>query len=608
MKLPRLPTLAGIARATGEVIVRFPGTILAAGVGTGTAIAMLEMEGVDPAAHWFAGRVLITAFLALPLTLALRIGGEARGISRAHALGHDVFGLAAALAYGFGLPHSPAQIHEALFIRTAILASGMHFLIAVAPAARPGGGEAEFWEFNWRVFLRFWLSALYSAVLFVGLALAVGSASQLFDLKVKPVRYAELWVVIVGLFNTGFCIHGIPRPATGPEAPAAYPRGLRMFAQFALAPLVVVYLAILYPYAAKIALRHAWPNGWVSLPILCLAVAGILAALLLHPIRAAAEERWAAWYWRWFFRALLPLTALLYLAVRVRVGEYGITESRYFGFVLAGWLALVSVYFWWPANRSIRWLPASLALICLLLSWGPWGAFAVSERSQFDRLEAQLAAHGFLVNGVLAPKPQQLPARDFNDLQSMLRYLRSRHDSERLDHLLVPFRAGPGPHTERSATQGAIALAWGESSDVLKWLGAGQGAAGNPRWFNVQIDGVGEIKDFATARVIWQVNRYGTEKKPAGWEPQFELSRRTGVLVAHTAAGDVEVTALNDALAKAAAKATESQPVKLPWEQLSATATVGGRDYRLVVLSANGQRQADGRVEFNSLTLLVLAK
>jgi len=103
VKPPRLPTLAGIAQATGEVIVRFPGTILAAGVGTGTAITMMELEGMDARAEWLAGRILIAAALALPLTLALRLAGEARGISRAHLLGHDFFALVLALAYGWGV-------------------------------------------------------------------------------------------------------------------------------------------------------------------------------------------------------------------------------------------------------------------------------------------------------------------------------------------------------------------------------------------------------------------------------------------------------------------------------------------------------------------------
>jgi hypothetical protein len=608
MKRPSLPTLAGVATALGAVIVRFPGTILAAGAGVGAAISLAELDGGNPEGSWQATRVLFMAFIALPLTLALRLAGEARGWSRAKGLLLDAAGLAAALAYGLGLPASHQHLHEALFIRTAILALGMHFLVALAPGLRPGCGEAAFWEFNWRLFLRFWLAALYSAVLFVGLALAVGSASQLFDLKIKPQRYFELWVVIVGLFNTCFFVHGVPQAGDGAGAPPVYPRGLRMFAQFALAPLVVAYLAILYPYAAKIALLRTWPNGWVALPILCLAVAGILAALLLHPIRENAEERWAAWYWRWFFRAFLPLTALLYLALRVRIGEYGVTESRYFGFVLAGWLALVSIYFWWPANRSIRWLPASLALLCLGCTWGPWGAFAVAEHSQFARLQEKLAAHGLLVNGVLTPKPQDLAQKDYTDLQSMLRYLRSRHDSEQLTRLLAAYRTGAGRKAASDERQSAMDVSWTETEAVLTWLGVRR-TGDTPGWFNVQLDGAGDVKGYATARVIWQVNRGGplaTKASEPG--PQFELDGRSGALFARTASGRVEVKAVASRLEKSLAGAHDMAPVRLPWDQLSTAVTLDGKDLLLVVLQAAGQRTDDGRVQFNNLTLMVLAR
>ena len=79
MKRPSLPTLAGIATALGAVIVRFPGTILAAGAGVGAAITLAELDGGNPAASWQATRVLLFAFIGLPLTLALRLAGEARG-------------------------------------------------------------------------------------------------------------------------------------------------------------------------------------------------------------------------------------------------------------------------------------------------------------------------------------------------------------------------------------------------------------------------------------------------------------------------------------------------------------------------------------------------
>jgi hypothetical protein len=381
-----------------------------------------------------------------------------------------------------------------------------------------------------------------------------------------------------------------------------------MFAQFALAPLVVAYLAILYPYGVKIALLRTWPNGWVSLPILCLAVAGVLAALLLHPIRENPEERWAAWYWRWFFRAFLPLTVLLYLAVRVRIGEYGVTESRYFGLVLAGWLALVSIYFWWPANRSIRWLPASLALLCLGCTWGPWGAFAVAEHSQFARLQEKLAAHGLLVNGVLTPKPQELTQKEYTDLQSMLRYLRSRHDSEQLSRLLAPSRAGAGKKAAHDEHQSAMDDSWSETEAVLKWL-AVRHTGGSPGWFNVQIDGAGDVQGYATARVVWQLNRGTKAPAPApGQEPQFELDLKSGALFARTASGRVEVKAVAAVLEKISMASRDASAARLPWSQLSAPVTLDGKDYLLVVLQAGGRRTGEGRVELNSMTLLVLAR
>ena len=610
MKRFSLPTLAGVATALGAVIRRFPGTMLAAVVGVGAAITLAELDGGNPATFWQTTRVLLAAFIGLPLTLALRLAGEARGWSHKKGLLLDAVGLAAALAYGLSLPAAHLHAHEALFIRTAILALGMHFLVAAAPALRAGCGEAEFWEFNWQVFLRCCASASVSFVLFLGLVVAVGSASQLFDLKIKGERYLELWVVIVGLFNTCFFAYGVPRAGGETAGPAAYPRDLRMLAQFALAPLVVVYLGILYPYAVKIALLRVWPNGWVSLPVLCLAVAGIMAALLLHPIRENPEERWAAWYWRWFFRALLPLTALLYLAVRVRTGEYGVTESRYFGFALAVWLALISAYYWWPVNRSIRWLPASLALLCLGGTWGPWGAFAVSENSQFARLQEKLAAHGLLVDGVLTPKPQDLAPKDFSELQSMLRYLRSRHDSEKLTRLLAPYRADPKRKMGVDESQSAMDRSWAETEAVLKWLGVRRtGGTLSQGIVNVQIDGAGEVKGYATARLVWQLGR-GTKalESAPGQEPQFELDQKSGALFARTASGRVEVKAMTAVLERISIAPSNTGLTRLPWNQLSAPVTLDGKDYLLVVLQAGGHRTGEGRFMLNTLTLMVLTR
>ena len=47
----------------------------------------------------------------------------------------------------------------------------------------------------------------------------------------------------------------------------------------------VLYVAIRYAYLGRILVKWQLPEGWVSVLLLALAVAGILALLLIHPLR-----------------------------------------------------------------------------------------------------------------------------------------------------------------------------------------------------------------------------------------------------------------------------------------------------------------------------------
>lgn len=230
-------------------------------------------------------------------------------------------------------------------------------------------------------------------------------------------------------------------------------------------PLVGIYLAILYPYAAKIAITRAWPDGWVAWPVIGLAVIGLLALLLVQPL-ALAGLRWAEWFaGRWFGRLLVPMAVLLGAAVCVRVGEYGLTESRYAGLVLAAWLAVCGLYFGTGAmeRRSLKVIPCSLLVLCAALAAGPWGLFAVAERSQLARLERVLAKHALIADGVVQAREQTLTLalKDYEDLRSMIDYLHRRHRSEDLYSLMQPWLKD---HPESRDNH------WGFGSTVLNWL------------------------------------------------------------------------------------------------------------------------------------------
>jgi hypothetical protein len=131
--------------------------------------------------------------------------------------------------------------------------------------------------------------------------------------------------------------------------------------------------------------------------------------------------------WHWFFYVLLPLVVLLLLAVWRRTSEYGMTERRYFVIVLGLWLAAVALYFIFSRVKNIKIIPQSLCIIALVASFGPWGAFSISERNQVNRLEEVLAKNDILIDGKVHKTQKDVPFDDAKRVSSVLRYLAEVH-------------------------------------------------------------------------------------------------------------------------------------------------------------------------------------
>jgi hypothetical protein len=85
------------------------------------------------------------------------------------------------------------------------------------------------WQFNKSLFIRVLTSALYSGVLFAGLALAMLAVDKLFDININEKYYLDLWVVSAGIFNTWFFLSGVPSTISSLEDVTDYPKGLKIF-------------------------------------------------------------------------------------------------------------------------------------------------------------------------------------------------------------------------------------------------------------------------------------------------------------------------------------------------------------------------------------------
>jgi len=207
---------------------------------------------------------------------------------------------------------------------------------------------------------------------------------------------------------------------------------LKLFVQFILLPLVTLYVAILYGYLVKILIIREWPRGTIGWLVSIVSVFGMLALLLVHPLRDRPGHRWIQLYSRVFYAGLFPLIVLLLMAIWRRLSEYGLTEDRYFLLVLTLWMTGMAIYFLFGRQSSIKVIPVTLALLALVTIAGPWGPYDLSLRNQLGRLRHRLEQLNILQNGQIEKTSASLALNDRKEISSLVRYLIDMHGAASL--------------------------------------------------------------------------------------------------------------------------------------------------------------------------------
>ncbi len=425
----RLPSVERLVTAAGAASHRFP-AVLACGALAALA-ASIQIDTPEP---WL--RLMLAASLGLPAFTAITLFAERRRLSAGATWSlHAVGGVLLALFYWrwsfWGEPNAVLRYFHA--------SATLHLAVAVLPylgVREPTG----FWQFNRALFLRFLIGGVYSAVLFAGLALALAGIDNLLGVDVAELTYFRLFVTIAFVFQTWFVLAGVPYDFEALERSRDYPAGLRVFAQYVLLPLVMLYLVILTAYLGRVVLTRTWPSGWIGYLVSALAALGILSLLLVHPERGRPEQRWIDRYARTFWVAILPAVIMLLLAVWKRIEQYGVTERRYLLTALALWLAATATYYAITRARGIKGIPLSLTLLGIATFFGPWSAYAVSERSQIARLRQHLEAHALLTEGRAvaaatgeASPGREIPPDDWQQISDGLAYLIRHHGTAGID-------------------------------------------------------------------------------------------------------------------------------------------------------------------------------
>jgi hypothetical protein len=443
----KFPSIHLLYKESTEAAFRFPLSLLSSILATSLSIYLVENEGKEqnlPLLHLLLTFALgISLFFMLDLfseRYRLRMGGR---IS-AWALGILVLGL---IYLSFPSDNLPGNTY-APYIRYLVYNLALHLMVAFVPFLQKGN-LTDFWNYNKTLFIRVVFTIFFSQVIALGITLALGALNLLFDVKIDPSTYLEVYILTYGIFNTWYFLAGIPKDFQSESSFVSYPKGLKIFTQYILIPLLILYLGILYAYGAKIIFSWDWPRGIVTYLIITISVLGIFTNLLLFPYQKEEENSWIKGFYKLFYYLLLPLTAMLFIAIGIRVEEYGLTVNRYIIVLMGIWLTFISFYFIF-GFKSIKTVPISLAIAMILSSFGPWGMFSWSEKNQLNRLGKILTESGILVDGKIknevswktsgdseliatsAKELNVLQQEKLREVNSIIQYLENYHGLESL--------------------------------------------------------------------------------------------------------------------------------------------------------------------------------
>ena len=378
---------------TDDIILRYPMVLTTALIAAISAVVAIEIDHQDN--QFLVTKLAFTGCLGISLMFGIKMLSQR--IGKGFLL--EILGAAFLVWFYFYLPDSEKQFTEvngfvifALVILSHLFVSFSGFL-----NKKP---ELNFWQFNKNLFINIFLTGVFTGVLVLGVVLAILAVDKLFDFNFNNNLYPKTILFLAILGSTFIFLIFNDKGIFQLEKDGSYPQILKFFTQFVLIPLLLIYVTILYFYAGKILINWELPRGWVSYLILIYSVVGILALLLVHPLKEESAKSWVKVFSKIFYYTLIPLLVLLFVAIFTRILEYGYTEPRYFVLLLAIWLTTVVFYFIFYKKATIKFVPISLFIFGVFALIFPYvNAFSTAKRSQKTELQQILTKNQLLEKG-----------------------------------------------------------------------------------------------------------------------------------------------------------------------------------------------------------------
>lgn len=259
--------------------------------------------------------------------------------------------------------------------------------------------DVPFWTFTKIVVTQIIITVLFASVLFAGLSLAIYSLEVLFKIDISDKVYQNLSVLCYILFAPVYFLSNVPEKAEMFKQDNTFDIFFKILGLYIFLPILALYTLILYVYLVQIIIKWELPNGWVSTLVSILGLGGFLCMFILYPLRLQNDNKFVNILSKYFPIVLMPLLVLMSIGIFRRLGDYGLTINRCLVLILNLWFYGISIYLFITKSKHLKWMVISFAAVALIVSVGPWSVFSITKHSMEKEIRQLLNDAKLLKDG-----------------------------------------------------------------------------------------------------------------------------------------------------------------------------------------------------------------
>ncbi|MDR0404868.1 MAG: DUF4153 domain-containing protein [Oscillospiraceae bacterium] len=168
-----------------------------------------------------------------------------------------------------------------------------------------------------------------------------------------------------------------------------------------MVPLYVLLLSILYVYLGKILFTWTFPSGQVNWFVSFSSLLFVFFAFSLSQYKS--ENKAINLFLKFGGLAIIPTIAMQFVAIYIRVSNYGLTTSRYVSIILNVFALVFAIMFLLKREKSLKHALIVLTGFVLLITVTPLNIIDVPMREQSQRLKMLLSNNSMLTNDIIVP-------------------------------------------------------------------------------------------------------------------------------------------------------------------------------------------------------------